>query len=96
MRRWRDLGLGVALFTVVRTWGSAPQRPGSHLAVAQDGQSVGSVSSGCVEDSLIESARRAIADGQARLLPFDVGDQQAWACGQVCGGSLEVLVERVE
>jgi xanthine dehydrogenase accessory factor len=96
VRRWRDQGLGVALFTVVRTWGSAPQRPGSHLAVAQDGQSLGSVSSGCVEGGLIDAARRVIADGRPQLLAFDIGDPQAWACGLVCGGNLEVLVERVE
>jgi xanthine/CO dehydrogenase XdhC/CoxF family maturation factor len=81
---------------VVRTWGSAPQRPGSHLAMAQDGRSVGSVSSGCIEGELIGVARSVIADGRPRLLPFGVSDEQAWRCGQVCGGSLEVFVERVE
>jgi xanthine/CO dehydrogenase XdhC/CoxF family maturation factor len=81
---------------VVRTWGSAPQRPGSHLAVAQDGRSVGSVSSGCVEAELIDAAQGVIADGRPRLLPFGVSDEQAWRNALVCGGSLEVFVERVE
>ncbi len=36
---WDDAGLGVALATVVSTWGSAPRPAGSHLAVNERSES---------------------------------------------------------
>jgi xanthine/CO dehydrogenase XdhC/CoxF family maturation factor len=49
VRRWREAGKGVALATVVGTWGSSPCQAGSHLAVSDDSAFVGSVSGGCIE-----------------------------------------------
>jgi xanthine/CO dehydrogenase XdhC/CoxF family maturation factor len=93
---WRDAGKGVALATVVKTWGSSPRPMGSKLAVAEDGAFVGSVSGGCVEGVVIEEAQAAIADGKPRLLDFGVSDEQAWEVGLACGGKIEIFVERVE
>lgn len=93
---WRDAGRGVALATVVKTWGSSPRRPGSQLAVDEDGNFVGSVSGGCVEGSVITEAFGVIKTGQPRLIDFGVTDEQAWHVGLACGGKLEVYIERVE
>jgi xanthine/CO dehydrogenase XdhC/CoxF family maturation factor len=41
--RWREAGQGVALATVVSTWGSSPRPLGSKLAVNDGGAFVGSV-----------------------------------------------------
>ncbi len=60
---WADGGLGVALATVVSTWGSAPRPVGSHLAVNARGEFVGSVSGGCVEGAVVQEALDAIRDG---------------------------------
>ena len=49
IERWRAGGQGVALATVVQTWGSSPRPEGSHLAVNDRGEFVGSVSGGCIE-----------------------------------------------
>ncbi len=95
VRAWRADGRGVALATVVRTWGSSPRAEGSHLAVEQDGGFIGSVSGGCVEGAVISEAVAAIADGKPRLLDFGVTDEQAWAVGLACGGRVQVYVERV-
>ncbi len=46
-RAWREAGAPVALATVLDTWGSAPRRPGAHMAVAGDGAFVGSVGHRC-------------------------------------------------
>jgi xanthine/CO dehydrogenase XdhC/CoxF family maturation factor len=94
-RAWRDGGLGVALATVVSTWGSAPRPAGSHLAVNEKGEFVGSVSGGCVESAVIQEAVAAIRDGRPRLLDYGVTDQRAWDVGLACGGKVQVFVEKV-
>jgi LAO/AO transport system kinase len=93
---WRAAGRGVALATVVRTWGSSPRPVGSHLVADASGAFVGSVSGGCIEGAVIREAIAAIADGKPRLLEFGVSDEQAWEVGLACGGRVEVYVERVE
>ena len=94
LRRWRADGRGVALATVVKTWGSSPRPEGSHLVVEAGGAFVGSVSGGCIEGAVIGEAQAAIADGQPRLLEFGVSDERAWEVGLACGGRVQVFVER--
>jgi xanthine dehydrogenase accessory factor len=82
----------VALATVTRTWGSAPRPAGSQMAVRDDGAFVGSVSGGCIEGAVIGEAQSALADGEPRNLKFGVTNEEAWAVGLACGGSIEVNV----
>jgi LAO/AO transport system kinase len=96
IRVWRGQGRGVALATVVRTWGSSPRPAGSHLAVDSTGQFVGSVSGGCIEAAVIHEAQSVIGDGRPRRMRFGVSDEQAWEVGLACGGEVDVFVERVE
>jgi xanthine/CO dehydrogenase XdhC/CoxF family maturation factor len=94
--RWREAGKGVALATVVNTWGSSPRPLGSKLAVDSDGAFVGSVSGGCVEGAVVTEALETIRDGKPRLLDFGVTNEQAWEVGLACGGKIDIFVERVE
>ena len=94
--RWREAGKGVALATVVNTWGSSPRPLGSKLAVDSDGAFIGSVSGGCVEGAVVTEALETIRDGKPRLLDFGVSNEQAWEVGLACGGKVQVFVERVE
>ena len=94
--RWREAGKGVALATVVSTWGSSPRPLGSKLAVDSEGAFIGSVSGGCVEGAVVTEALETIHDGKPRLLDFGVSNEQAWEVGLACGGKIEVFVERVE
>jgi xanthine dehydrogenase accessory factor len=93
---WLAQGRKVALGTVVRTWGSAPRQAGSQIAVRDDGAFAGSVSGGCVEGAVIESALTAMTDRKVRKLEFGVSDEQAWAVGLACGGRIEVFVEPLD
>src|SRR5215475_7159906 len=93
---WLADGHGVALGTVLQTWGSAPRPTGSQIAVRDDGAFRGSVSGGCVEGAVIEAARAAIADGKSREMEFGVSDAQAWEVGLACGGRIRILVEPIE
>lgn len=92
---WLAEGRGVALATVVKTWGSAPRPAGSQLAITEDGAFVGSVSGGCIEGAVAVEARDAIKDGKVRTLSFGVSNEQAWEVGLACGGQIEVFVEPV-
>lgn len=95
IRQWQQDGHGVALATVVRTWGSSPRPAGSHLAANDTCGFIGSVSGGCVESVVITEAQAVIADGVGRMLSFGVSDEQAWEVGLACGGRVQVYVERV-
>jgi xanthine/CO dehydrogenase XdhC/CoxF family maturation factor len=94
--RWRREGRGVALATVVETWGSAPRPVGSHLVIDEYDNFLGSVSGGCVEGEVIAEAAAVIADGKPKLLEFGVADETAWKAGLSCGGTIRVYVEKVE
>lgn len=92
---WHRAGRGAALATVIETWGSAPRPTGSQLAVSGAGEMAGSVSGGCVEGAVVEEAMAALADGRSRVLSFGVSDDDAFAVGLACGGTIRVLVEPV-
>lgn len=94
--RWQDAGRRVAVATVIETWGSAPRPVGSHLIVDAAGDFLGSVSGGCVEGAVIAEAQVALEDGEPRLMSFGVSNEQAWAVGLACGGTIRVYVETLE
>ncbi len=93
---WHEAGLGVALATVVRTWGSSPRPAGSKLAVNERSEFVGSVSGGCIEAAVITEALELMAGRRsAGILAFGVSDATAWEVGLACGGRIEVFIERL-
>ena len=92
---WAGEGRGVAIATVVETWGSAPRPVGSHLVIDADGAFLGSVSGGCVEGAVVEEAADVIESGSPRMLEFGVADETAWRVGLSCGGRIKVYVEKV-
>ena len=92
---WHRDGRGVALATVVTTWGSAPRPVGSKLAVDDQGRMIGSVSGGCVEGAVVETALDIIRTGKPQLLEFGVSDEQAWDVGLACGGRVQIFVEKL-
>ena len=93
---WRTQGKGVAIATVVTTWGSSPRPVGSQLAVDDSGAMIGSVSGGCIEGAVVHEALAAIKDGKPRLLDFGVTNEQAWEVGLACGGKVQVYVEALQ
>jgi xanthine/CO dehydrogenase XdhC/CoxF family maturation factor len=92
---WRRAGRGVAIATVVETWGSAPRPVGSHLVIDEEGTFMGSVSGGCVEGAVVTEALDVIGSGAPKLLEFGIADETAWQVGLSCGGRISVYVEKV-
>lgn len=94
--QWSKSGLGVALATVLTTWGSSPRPAGSQLAVNEKSDFLGSVSGGCVEASVIDASLDVIRSGDPRFLSFGVTNESAWELGLACGGQVEIYLERVD
>lgn len=92
---WHRGGVGAVLATVVQTWGSAPRPVGSMLAVSGQGEIMGSVSGGCVEGAVLAEAFDALETGDSRLLTYGVSDDEAFAVGLACGGTIRVMVQPV-
>src|SRR6201984_505159 len=84
---WCREGRGVALATVVETWGSAPRPVGSNLVIDKDGNFLGSVSGGWVEAAGVSEALDVIDSGKPKMLEFGVADETAWKVGLSCGGT---------
>ena len=91
---WRAGGTA-GVGTVVRTFSSAPRQPGAAMVVAPDGSVAGSVSGGCVEGAVYESATEVARTGVARLERYGVSDDDAFAVGLTCGGILDIFIEPV-
>jgi xanthine dehydrogenase accessory factor len=83
-----------ALCTVVKSEGSTPRHVGSKMLVYPDGKFIGTVGGGGLEHRVLDEAWMAIADGQARLLHYNMSDPSRGDVG-VCGGQVEVFVEPI-
>jgi xanthine dehydrogenase accessory factor len=95
--RWRSEGKRVALARVVGTEGSSPRLPGATMVVNEAGEVAGSVSGGCVEAAVVSEALDVLAgDGRPRLCSFGYSDDEAFAVGLTCGGTIRVMVEPLE
>jgi xanthine dehydrogenase accessory factor len=92
--KWRKDGHKVALGTIVKTWGSAPRPVGAMVAVRDDGQIVGSVSGGCVEDDLVDKVKAKLAVwNKPELMTYGVTNEEATRWGLPCGGTLQLVME---
>jgi len=94
--QWLSEGRHCALATVIATWGSSPRPIGSQLLVDEQMNMLGSVSGGCIEGSVVQEAQNVISSGTPKVLEFGVTNDEAWAVGLACGGTVRVFVERVE
>ena len=97
---WHRVRLPVVLVTVTRTWGSSPRPPGSLMAINSRGETVGSVSGGCIEDDLISRVRlegvETVCAGLApTVLRYGISADQAHRFGLPCGGTIELVLEPV-
>lgn len=90
---WLNDGYQAHLFTVVKTWGSAPRLPGAVLVVREDGHLIGSVSGGCIEDDLADKARNRTLPTQPTIMEYGVSRKDAQRFRIPCGGQLQIFVE---
>src|SRR5438046_3996439 len=92
--RWRKVGTPVAIARVVDIEGSGPRLPGAAMAVNIDGEVSGSVSGGCVEGAVVSEALAILnGDAEPRIVTFGCSDDDAFAVGLTCGGTIRLFIE---
>jgi xanthine dehydrogenase accessory factor len=95
--RWRAAGRRVAIARVVGLDGSGPRDPGATMVVNDAGEVAGSVSGGCVEGAVVTEAL-AVLDGSRErgVISFGYSDDEAFAVGLTCGGTIHLYVEPLD
>ena len=96
VEQWRKGGEKIVVATVVATRRSAPRPIGASLAISESGKMCGSVSGGCVESDVFETAQEVFASGEPKLVSYGIDDDLAWSVGLPCGGEIDVFVELME
>jgi len=96
IERWRRKGRRVAVARVVGVEGSGPRDPGATMVVSEDGEVAGSVSGGCVEGAVVTEALEVLKTGEPKLCTFGYSDDEAFAVGLTCGGTVHVFVEPLD
>ncbi len=90
---WRREGRPAALATIVAVERKAPRGPGATMAISAAGEVAGSLSGGCVEPAVVDAAESVMGSGSPRLLSFGIGEEDAFAVGLACGGTIHVFLE---
>ena len=94
--RWRAAGQKVAVARVVDIDGSGPRLPGAAMAVNEEGEVAGSVSGGCVEGAVVTEALDILDTGARRIVTFGYSDDDAFAVGLTCGGTVHLYIEPLD
>lgn len=94
--RWQRQGKKVVLARVVDLEGSGPRDPGAAMAVSEDGEVIGSVSGGCVEGAVVGEALEILETGERRIVTFGYSDDEAFAVGLTCGGTIHLFIEPLD
>ena len=94
--RWRAAGQRVAVARVVDIEGSGPRDPGAAMAVNEEGEVAGSVSGGCVEGAVVGEALELLEGRRdPGITTFGYSDDEAFAVGLTCGGTIHLFVEEL-
>ena len=97
IERWRAGGHRVAVARVVDIEGSGPRDPGAAMAVNEDAEVAGSVSGGCVEGAVVTEALQILdSDSSGRMVSFGYSDDEAFAVGLTCGGTIRLFIEPLD
>jgi xanthine dehydrogenase accessory factor len=92
-RSLRD-GTPLVVATVAASRGSTPRKPGAKMAVRSDGSFCGTIGGGCGEAEVWQEAMNVHASGRPKLVTVDLTESPEGE-DKICGGVMEVFVERL-
>jgi len=83
------------LATIIDVEGNAYRRPGAKMLLTADGDGVGNVTAGCLENELLKVSNRIRDTGQAEVATYNLMDDEddVWGLGVGCDGIIDVLLE---
>ncbi len=91
----RATGEAAALATIIHTRGHAPREVGARMLVLRDGRTFGTIGGGCGEADVRRIALDLLDGGPPVIHEVDLLDDPSLPDGAVCGGKMEVFIERV-
>ena len=88
----------LVLATVTAVEGSSYRKPGAMMLIARNHEFAGLISGGCLESDLLEHALEVFKDGQVKTVTYDLStdDEAIWGLGLGCGGTIHLLLQRVD
>jgi xanthine dehydrogenase accessory factor len=84
----------VAVATIIRVRGSVPRELGTKMIIHPLGQHYGTVGGGCGEADVIRTGLNVIETGQPQVVEVDLTEDISMQSLGVCGGIMDVYVER--
>jgi xanthine dehydrogenase accessory factor len=81
--------------TIVRHEGATPRIAGSKMIITREGQGIGTIGGGLLEAEAMARARRLIEQRQSELMHFDLTGDLVTTMDMICGGSVDVLLDRI-
>ncbi|MCT8976659.1 XdhC family protein [Clostridium sp. CX1] len=85
------------VITIVSTKGSVPRKEGAKMLITSQGEILGSIGGGCSEGSVINTARYMLRDTISyQTEEIDMTGYIAEEEGMVCGGIMNVIIERFD
>ena len=101
--QWLGSEQSVWLCTILKTWGSSPRPVGAMMACTPEGDLIGSISGGCIEEDFVEQLRngqlkqRFHEEGSVPfVVKYGVTAEEQARLKLPCGGQLHVLLELIE
>ena len=87
----------LVLATITAREGSAPRSVGTKMLVREDGVCVGTIGGGCMEAQVQQEALHLLRGDEVKekLLRLSLQAEEAEEEGMVCGGTLEIRLERL-
>ncbi|CAN5559239.1 XdhC family protein [soil metagenome] len=96
LEQWRVARTRCVLARVVALDGSGPRSVGAAMAVSEHGEVIGSVSGGCVESAVVTESLDVMSTGEPRVVAFGYSDDDAFAVGLTCGGTIHLFLEPLD
>ena len=96
LEKWRSEDKQIVLARVVDLEGSGPREPGASMAVNEDGEVAGSVSGGCVEGAVVSEALEIMKTKERKIVTLGYSDDEAFAVGLTCGGTIHLFLEPLD